>query len=294
MKIKDIKTIYNHPLNSKRKPGSILRYFRLGLYMKLNKGMFVHNYVGDTKLLVGKKSESTMLQYFNGLNDFEEMGFLLHFLRKEDLFVDVGANTGVYSVLASGVKRAESIAIEPSAETLELLNQHIELNKLENKIKIFDCAVGASKGILKFTKNLDSINRVVREEDTEVDTMELRVEALDDLLADKNPALLKIDVEGFELNVLRGATQTLKNQALKAIIIETNGLSEKYNLDEEEVHKIIAGHGFKPCRYFPFERKLEIINSNERLSNTIYVRDMTNVGHKLSDAPTMVVNRIKF
>ena len=294
MKIKDIKRIYNHPLNAKRKFRSVIRYFRLGLYMKLNKEMFVHDYVMNTKLLVGKKSSSTMLQYYNGLNDFEEMGFLLHFLRKGDLFVDVGANVGVYSILSSGINGTESMAIEPSKESLELLNRHIKLNKLENKVKIFDCAVGEKEGTLQFTKNLDAINRVVREEDIGVDSLELKVNTLDNLLAGKNPAMIKIDVEGFELNVIKGAANTLRNQALKAIIIETNGLSSKYHLNEDELHKIITEQGFKACTYDPFERKIKVCENNERFSNTIYVREIANVQQKILDSPGIIVNDFRF
>jgi len=42
-----------------------------------------------------------------------DMGFLLHFLRKDDLFLDVGANIGSYTVLAGGAVGAKSISFEP-------------------------------------------------------------------------------------------------------------------------------------------------------------------------------------
>ena len=96
MRVEDIKRTYSHPLNRKRKLLSVLKYFRLGLYLRMNKSkMFVHPYIHNTKLLVGKKSTSAMLQYLNGLNDFEEMALILHFLSRDDIFVDVGANVPV-------------------------------------------------------------------------------------------------------------------------------------------------------------------------------------------------------
>jgi hypothetical protein len=50
---------------------------------------------------------------YAGLHEFSEMGFLLHLLRQNDLFVDVGANLGSYTVLASAVCQARNIAFEP-------------------------------------------------------------------------------------------------------------------------------------------------------------------------------------
>ena len=56
-----------------------------------------------------------------GLREFEDMAFLLHLLRPDDLFVDVGANIGSFTVLASGAVGARSLAIEPIERTFNIL-----------------------------------------------------------------------------------------------------------------------------------------------------------------------------
>jgi thymidylate synthase len=54
---------------------------------------------------------------YAGLHEFEDMAFLLHLLRSEDMFADVGSNIGSYTILASGVVGAKSVAFEPVPST---------------------------------------------------------------------------------------------------------------------------------------------------------------------------------
>lgn len=265
--------------------------------MRVNKTkMFIHPYIHDTKLLVGKKSSSSIGQYFNGLNDFEEMSLLLHFLDKNDTFVDVGANVGVFSVLASGVSGAKSIAIEPNDKNIELLKQNIGINSLQNNINIIKCVVGNQVGEVSFTKGLDSINRVKRDEDTSLETELIKEETLDNLLKDNIPSFIKIDVEGFELNVLKGAKNILQEPNLKILIIETNGLSSKYQLNEDEIFRIIENYGFSLYSYSPFERKLNKTDKTNKQENSIFIRDndINEVITKIKKAQVLHINGISY
>ena len=263
--------------------------------MRMNKNkMFVHKYIHNTKLLVGRKSTSSMLQYLNGLNDFEEMGLLLHFLTENDLFVDVGANVGVYSILASGVSKAKSIAIEPSYETGNILKQNIAINNLGDKITTVNYIIGNQSGKVSFTKGLDSINRVVRETDDVKNTELHDEETLDNILNNVTPNLIKIDVEGYEVNVLKGALNTLKKAELKILLIETNGLSSKYKLNEDDIFSILQEYGFTPYSYSPFERRLIQNDKNTKHDNTIFIRDIEFVETKIKNSPKIYINKLYF
>lgn len=289
MKINDLKLITEHPLNQSQKIASIMRYFGFGLRNKFSSEAFAFPFVNNVKLWVSSSSTSAMLQYYNGLNDWEEMSFLLHFLREDGLFVDVGANIGVYSVLAAGVTKTNTIAIEPGSAALKAFQKNIDLNGLEKRIELATVAVGKEQGTVSFTQSLDAINRVERKEDSLLKLMEVPMSTLDVLLHGKEPSLLKIDVEGFELNVLQGGRETLKKKSLKAILIETNGLAEKYGLKEEEVHQIIREEGFERYTYDPFLRKLSLIDKNMRLDNSLYIRDVETVAKLLKQAPRFQV-----
>jgi hypothetical protein len=60
---------------------------------------------------------------YTGLHEFEDMSFLLHFLRPADLFIDIGANVGAYTIFASGIVAATSISIEPISQIFEILKK---------------------------------------------------------------------------------------------------------------------------------------------------------------------------
>lgn len=295
MVLKDIIRIYNHPLNRKRKALSLFKYFKLGLYMRIFKNkMFAHNYLHGTKLLVGKKSTSSLGQYFNGLNDFEEMSLLLHFLNESDLFVDIGANVGVYSILASGVAKSSSIAIEPSTITSELLRENIKINNLENKISHVKCIVGNETKKIAFTAGKDATNRVALSSEKNINTELLDIDTLDNILNDKSPKAIKIDVEGFEVNILKGASKVLQNPDLKILFIETNGNSAKYKLDENEIFSILNQYGFEPYVYHPLSREFSIIEKDSKSDNTIFIRDISFIEDRVKHSKKITYNDIKY
>ena len=128
-----------------------------------------------------------------GLHEFADMAFLLHFLRPSDIFLDVGANVGSYTVLASAVVGAKSVSIEPDPDTVCALKRNIDANEISEKVTVRAVAVGAEEGELSFTIGLDTMNRAAHAGDAAVRIV--KQVRLDTLTADA-PALIKLDVEG--------------------------------------------------------------------------------------------------
>lgn len=87
------------------------------------------------------------------------------------------------------------------------------------------------------------------------------------------PYLVKIDVEGFETEVLNAMYQSLQSQKLKAIIIELNGSGQRYGFDEKLIHEKLVNKGFLPYQYDPFNRKFDLLQYFGS-HNTIYIRDL--------------------
>ena len=110
------------------------------------------------------------------------MAFLLHFLRPSDLFIDIGANVGSYTILASSEINAKTIAIEPVPSMFENLIDNISINKMQEKVKALNIGLGSKNGKLHFTKSLDTVNHVVTENDSDSDTIEVNVSTLDSML----------------------------------------------------------------------------------------------------------------
>lgn len=227
--------------------------------------------------------------YF-GLHEFEEMGFLLHFLRREDLFVDVGANVGSYTVLASGVCGAKSICFEPVPNTFEHLANNIVVNKLNALVTLYNESVGATRGSLGFTSGLDTVNHVVPHAESEADkTIQVKVDSLDAKLQENySNMLIKIDVEGFETAVLEGMQNTFAKDCVKTIIIELNGSGTRYGFSDEIIHQQLTNHHFLPYSYNPLKRKLCKLSTFSN-TNTIYIRDLKLVEQRIANAKNISV-----
>jgi FkbM family methyltransferase len=284
---KIIKFILNHPFNSENKGLALLNFFKWQLNCILNPYPIIYPLTENSKILIKKGLTGATGNLYCGLMEFEDMSFLLHFLRPNDLFVDIGANVGAYSILASAEIKANTIAIEPIPSTFSILKQNISLNEMESKTKAFNIGVGSKNQKLFFTKSLDTVNHVDYE--NRIDTIEIEVKTLDYILLNEpSPTLLKIDVEGFETEVLLGSENTLKDKNLKAVIIELNGSGKKYSFDDIEIHMKFLNHGFKPFKYNPKQKSLIEIETFS-IYNTIYIRDIDFVKSRIDTSRNIIV-----
>jgi FkbM family methyltransferase len=233
---------------------------------------------------------------YTGLDDFEEMGFLLHFLREGDQFKDVGANVGSYTLLAAGICKVNTIALEPIPATMRELSDNLALNHLEKYVKTLQMGAATVPSRLLFTDSADSVlNRVATQSAGRGNLTSVDVLPLDEILREEKITLLKIDVEGYEYPVLQGATRTLENPDLKAVIIELTDYSQRFGYAISDSHKILLQHGFEPYRYDPFQRSLgRVENPNADQFNTIYIRDLLFVRERIRIARKVKVLDVWF
>ena len=206
-----------------------------------------------------------------GLHEFVDMMLPLHFLREGDLFLDIGANVGSYTVLASGVCRARTWAFEPDPETIRNLKRNIEVNSLHALVTTHECALGAEQGEVAFTVGLDSVNRIAAAYDKNFRMV--RRERLDTLVIESQPIMIKIDVEGAEEGVLQGAKELLAKPSLKIVELETVTL---------ESASILERNKFERAYYDPFSHSLNRNPINLRSINSLFVRDWSFVTARLA------------
>jgi len=266
-----------HPLTRDQKLRALGRVFHWQLQSRLRRELIVP-WIEGTRLAVRRGMAGATGNIYCGLHEFEDMAFLLHFLRPEDAFADIGANIGSFSILASGVRRARTIAFEPDPVTFAALSQNIALNRLEALVKGRECALGAQVSKIEFTVGLDTVNRVAT--DAVGPTRTVSMGTLDRELVGERPSLIKLDVEGFESEVLRGAGQTLACPELKAIIIEDRS---------PPVIEILHTADFSEHNYNPFTRRLELQKSAGGRHNALFVRDAEFVQQRLINAPRVRV-----
>ncbi|MDD5034068.1 MAG: FkbM family methyltransferase [Methylococcaceae bacterium] len=219
------------------------------------------------------------------------MALVLHSLRPGDLFVDVGANVGSYTILAGGVCGASVLSVEPIPTTFGDLLDNIRLNHLESLVSPKNLGIGARRGTIKFTESLDTVNHVLAENEAGSEKgIEVPLETLDRLLEGLSPSVIKIDVEGYETEVIQGAASTLTNVNLLALLLELNGSGTRYGFDEDRLHNSLLEKGFVPCLYQPFERKIiPIDGKNPDAGNTLYVRNIAALQDRVATAPAFTV-----
>jgi len=290
-----IRFIANHPLNRAHKLGSIIRYAKWQIGSRLVPGAVVYEWVNGSKFIVKSGEKGLTGNIYCGLHEFPSMGFLLHFLRSEDLFVDVGANLGSYTILACSAVGARGVAFEPVPCTFTKLVENIRLNHLDGKVTCINKAVGNRVGTLAFTSTCNTTDHVLLSGEPCDNKIIVEVTTLDTALAGENPSLIKIDVEGYETPVLAGAQATLKKQMLKAVILELAGIGNRYGFDESKLVEGMLCNGFKTYSYNPITRKLTAVGGRDIHSgNTLFIRDISFVEDRLKTAPTVTINGQSF
>jgi len=290
-----LKRITSHPANRGKKLEAIIRFAKWQVASRLIVGDVVHDWVNGSRFLVRAGETGLTGNIYAGLHEFSDMGFLLHFLRPQDLFVDVGANSGSYSILAGKAVGARGYAFEPVPASYTRLVENMRLNHLEHTVKCFNVAVGKSDGTVEFTAALDTENHVIANGEPHENTLSIQVTTLDRVLRDENPTLLKIDVEGYETPVLEGATECLRKSSILAVIMELNGLAGRYGFQESAILQTMLANGFETYTYDPFARQLISLDGKLlNLGNTIFVRDKNKILERLASAPCVVMSGRRF
>lgn len=280
-----VRFIGEHPLTKQHVGSACLRVLRWQIHRRTSHGPMKVPFVNGGHLLLEPGAHGLTGFFYVGLPDFEEAAFALHLLRPGENFADVGANAGAWSIMAAQGARAKVDAFEQIPSSLARLTKNVESNALENDVFVHGVGVGSQVGKLAFTTTQDTGNRVASSEDAAGELLEVPVTTLDQVLHDRCPVLIKIDVEGWELEVIKGAQTLLREPSLLALIIET---FREHNLSTPmlyEMEALLAEHGFRPCAYHPFQRRLGALDSKARSTdNTIYVRDMEAVQVRLRNA----------
>ena len=203
-----IKFLIKFPVLKRLIPSFYKKY--IFFFNKYTKKVIINNVIYDLDLrhLIDRR-----FFFHNGYEDelFDPLNNIIN-KNKIDFFLDIGSCWGVYSLRLAGIhKNLKILAFDPIKTNIERLNISIKKNKFEN-IECFHTAIGSKKDKVtlgateKYYPNyeINEINSVINE------TSELN--SLDFLLKTKDKSLiLKIDTEGYEFEVLKGAINLLKN-----------------------------------------------------------------------------------
>ena len=203
-------------------------------------------------------------------NNFDEKNFIKNIAKDNFIFFDVGSNLGTYTNFFMKSAKEFNLEIHSFEPNTNLINQ--QKNSFKNKKKIIfnNFALGEIEGTsdLHITKisSQSSFDTKYIENKSDIKKIEtVSVKTLD-RYCEKNKIdyinFLKIDCEGFDLNVLKGATRLLSNNKIKFIKIETNFNSNIYNMNE--ISNFLSLYNYK----------IFAINNQKYLNNKLNFADI--------------------
>lgn len=241
--------IFNHPLNKNHKMKTLLRIF----WWKLNRIFFKFPCIVEIAPGVrcicypDNSLYSTLIMYL-GLPEYGEMKFLLDILKKHDNFIDVGANMGAYSLIASSkIKDGNIFSFEPSPKISLKLYENINLNQKKENIRVITKVVSDKTGFINFDISSNPDYHHISHSAKGKSILRLKTTTLDKFISSskiKHIKLIKIDVEGAELLVLKGMQRSLAAKLVDFLIVEINP-------------EALRGFGFLPQQVFNYLKKFD-------------------------------------
>jgi len=196
---------------------------------------------------------------------FYEHDLLFHLFKniesKKSTIIDVGANIGNHAVYFGKYLCEKVIAVEPSQLHSDILRKNLSSNLSKNKYEVHQIAVGNEKGnvTLVFPSEINlgaaKIDRSSNNKD--FNSEKVPIDKLDNIINESNIAMLKIDVEGFEIDVLKGAEKLIKNN-LPHIIAEAH--DDKHL---NEIKKFLKTYNYTILGRFCYTPTYHFINTSK-------------------------------
>ena len=220
------------------------------------------------RLYVDQHDRSYVPGVVGGYYEKLELDIFSELCKKSSVFFDIGANIGMYSIVAENSnKKIRSYAFEPTPGNVSLLKKNKELNNMK-KIAIIESAVSEKVGNAKISLGTSGSGTNSLSVDYGGEYLDVKTISVDEFCLKKGirPDLVKIDVEGHENYVLKGAVRTIKGSQV-TIFIE---YIPKMNKEIKRITKYLAGVS-KGCYVVDDVRgTIEKISSDKLNTNESY------------------------
>ncbi|MFN8255584.1 MAG: FkbM family methyltransferase [Bacteroidales bacterium] len=244
--------------------------------LKARNGRYLKTIHGNRMLLnindVGISKELIL----TGIHEKNSTAYFKTIIKEGMQIGEFGANIGYYALLASNLvgNNGKIYAFEPSPVNFKELEQNIALNKKESYFNLINKGIGAENTVMKFyisTKgNMSSF--IEREESGEIKNIEVidvQVIKADDYFKDKPLDFVRMDVEGFETDIIKGMHEILSRPGKPAgLFIEVHSeLLHRRNSSAGEFVKHLAGYGYEVEKAFYRGRADNQVSSTAELLN---------------------------
>jgi len=195
-------------------------------------------------------------------NQFEkdEFDFINKYVKKDSVVYDIGANIGLHSLFLANHVGGEGVcySFEPIKDTFESLNENVLLNGITN-IHTFNLALSDREETLQMYKSVNgydawnSLGGLQKGENNKYDLENVKCIPLDTFLKNdsgiKKPDFIKMDTEGWELHVLKGCSDLLKNNSLVLMIEYSKKSLTLTNTKQSDLSDYLTSLGYKLYQY---------------------------------------------
>jgi FkbM family methyltransferase len=230
--------------------------------------------------------------YTKYLFEPESLDFIRDHLRAGGTFLDIGANIGYFSLFCSKLvaKHGCVIAFEPGDFAFALLSRNKELNKCSN-LQIYKAGFGEEDGILEFNLGspgmevYSSLGNIVHPSADPSQFSKVSVPIFNGSKWLKNNGvdyidLMKLDIEGGELVVVRGMTEFFREGRVKNLLIEmTESMSADFGYHPEQIISLLSSFGYNWYVLKPFGRLVKLAKNSDELKkiNGMYVASINDL-----------------
>lgn len=224
-----VRSVWQHPANRGRRARQLLVASRFQARARLTGRSTIVRLGSRSRIYATLDRPAAIQVAFANPPDWREWLVWQRQLRPGDLFLDVGANVGTYTVLGAELG-ARVVAFEPDDDNRQRLVANLALNGYAADVR--SCALGAQRGSASFTNDLDSLNHLAFHAEPAHATTEVAVETIDALFPTDHIAGIKVDVEGAERFVVQGGRRALLEGRIGLLQLEWNFMS-RVHYDEE-------------------------------------------------------------
>jgi FkbM family methyltransferase len=254
-----MQSIWRHPANRSRRVRGLAGFFAWQFFKHVLKRPVVIPFHGKRLKCYPDSTSTSGALYFSGYPDYWEMKFLEAYLRPADNFLDIGANSGVYSILAAAYigDKGHIDAFEPVDGTAARIEEQAALNKLDN-LSVHRFAVSDRKGELEFGySGNDATMHLRRADERAANPIIVQSITLDSFEPYRQYAAGKMDIEGAEPMALAGAAARLAQRNPPVWLLELAGYSTCYGISSDAVVLQLANAGFDCAVFDASARKLQ-------------------------------------
>jgi len=282
--ISSIKYLYIHPYNKQR---PIFAFFRWILWKLIKIFKFKQIKVkvwGNRFLQLNYDSFQSMWIMYNWIVDWEEFQLIEHYIEKNDVVFDIGTNMGFYTLWMSRFidEFGEIHCFEPDKQNYSRLQTNIAFNQIEGIIKTNRCAVSDSDGWVKFTEGRDGENHISNIAlDSAVEVQSITLDTYFEFHGIQHIAYMKIDVEGFELQVLKGAKKLLENKKIDIIQLEINQQLNNAGTKVNDLLFFLENYGYNLYCYETVTGSLNPIQYTQERENYFAIADILKVNERI-------------